>query len=204
VLDRTAGAALKLGGYSLEPVAVFDARSDALWAAASAFYPVICRRDQATLNWRFIRFPHPRYAAYYVRHHDRTIAHVVLRIGEWNGLPAGFIVDYLCAPRWVVPTLALSVQALRAHAIAAIYCLHSSPFAARALALLGFAKRSSSFPLMFRAAEWSDEERAIASDVHAWFITGADADADRPREGTVFADASARGGARPEGERVGR
>jgi hypothetical protein len=65
--------------------------------------------------------------------------------------------------------------------------LHNNPAASRAFTTLGFVRRQSNWPLMLRACNLSAEQLALVGDQRNWFITAGDSDADRPREGTVFA-----------------
>jgi hypothetical protein len=186
-IDRALFAALRVGAPRLEQVPEFDERSNRLWQEASPHFPVACRRDAAFLNWRFAKFPADRYRIFYARHRDEVVGHVVLRSGEWNGLPAGFIVDYVCTPRWTKPLMAAALAELRQERLAGVYCLHLNPVSISPLRSLGFLRRDSGWRFMVRSRDLPTEVRSLIEDPHAWFLTAADSDLDRPREGTVFA-----------------
>jgi hypothetical protein len=186
-IDRALFVALRLGAPRLERVREFDERSDRLWKQASPNFPVACRRDAAFLNWRFARFPSDRYRIFYAHHRGEVVGHVVLRSGEWNGLPAGFIVDYVCTPRWTKPLVAAALTELRQERLAGVYCLHLNPVSIAPLRSLGFLRRDSGWRFMVRTRELPPDIRTLVADPSAWFLTAADSDLDRPREGTVFA-----------------
>ncbi len=176
------------GGLRMDQVAQFDARADEVWEQSSPHYPVICRRDRAYLNWRWARFPIvDRYQRFMVTHNKHAIGYAVLRVGEHHGLRAGYLVDFLCPPRYTQALVAQCVRVLREQQAQIMYCLHNNPAASRAFTTLGFVRRQSNWPLMLRACNLSAEQLALVGDQRNWFITAGDSDADRPREGTVFA-----------------
>ncbi len=178
----------RLSGLRMDEVSCFDARADQVWEQASPHYPVICRRDRTFLNWRWARFPVAnRYQRFLFIDNDAAIGYAVLRVGEHHGLRAGYIVDFLCPPRYTQALVAQCVRVLREQDAQIVYCLHNSPVASKAFAGLGFARRQSNWPLMLRACNLGAEQLAVVRDQRNWFITAGDSDADRPREGTVFA-----------------
>jgi len=175
------------GGLRMDEVSHFDARADEVWEQASLAYPVICRRDRAYLNWRWARFPMAnRYQRFIATHNQRAIGYAVLRVGEHHGLRAGYLVDFLCPPRYTRALVGQCLRVLREQHAQIVYCLHNNPVASKAFTALGFARRNSTWPLMLRACNLPAEQLALVSDQRNWFITAGDSDADRPREGTVF------------------
>jgi GNAT superfamily N-acetyltransferase len=181
-------AAAALDGLSMNEVTQFDGRADVIWERASPAYPVLCRRDQHYLNWRFARFPDPeRYRRFLFMRGDEPVGYAVLRIGEHHGLRAGFLVDFLCPPRWTYALVARCLRFFRRQRVQIVYCLHHNPVAGAAFTALGFVRRPSMWPLMVHGRNLPPDAQALLRDGRNWFITAGDSDADRPREGTVFA-----------------
>lgn len=175
-------------GLRLTEVSRFDERSDAVWSSVSNEYRVIARRDADTLNWRFVDYPQPgRYRCAYLERGDTVLGHAVVRLGEHGGLAAGWVVDFLCAPRWARALLAECTSWLRTEGAQAIYCVHQPGRLGRALQLNGFIERSTGWPLMALAEGIPESTRATVLDASNWFITAADSIVDRPREGIVYA-----------------
>lgn len=180
------------GGWGLEltPIADFDERADGLWESVSPHYPVICRRDRAWLSWRFAHFPKPRYHCFYLSRGGMTVGYAVLRLGRRHGQRAGYLVDYLCAPKWTRALVARVLEWFRARGAVAAYALHLDPSGCAAFKASGFVRRDSAWPLMVRAGGLSKAAFGMVSDPRRWFLTAGDADVDRPRTGTVFAPSS--------------
>lgn len=168
------------GDLRMEHVAQFDERVDALWAHASPHYPVLCRRDQAYLNWRWARCPvGERYQRCIVAQGDRTLGYAVLRVSEHDGLHAGYVVDFLCAPNDTKALVAQCVQELREQDAQIVYCLHTSGHASRTFTALGFVRRQRQWSLMVHACNLAPQQVALVRDQRNWFITAGDGDADR-------------------------
>jgi hypothetical protein len=181
-LELQALAAAALQGLVLEPIASFDWRADRIWEEASPSYPVICRRDSAYLNWRFARFPKERYRFFYlVRPGSEPVGYCVLRTGARYGLRAGYIVDFLCAPRWTRSLVALCLQHFRRDGMASVCSLHRNPVSSAPFTTLGFFPRDTSWPCVVRTRDPAAASFALVKDGGKWFLTGADSDLDRPR-----------------------
>jgi len=179
-----------LAGLRMEEVRAFDERIDQLWERVAPAYPVISRRDCRYLNWRFVRYPEPGRYRILLFHEGRTlVGYAVVRQGQHHGLPAGHIVDFLCGPHWAYSILARCITFFRRQGMQVVSCVHHNPslLARAAFTAHGFARRDSGWPLMLRARDLSPEALALVSDQSNWFVTGADSDLDRPREGTVYA-----------------
>jgi hypothetical protein len=138
---------------------------------------VLVRRDRAYLNWRFADDPLHRYRLFEVRRDAAPIGIAVLRVGEWGGLPAGLLVDWLCGPRDAEPLLAACLDVLRRSRVAAVYCLHANPVSTAMLLRLGFVRRSSGFRFLVCGGAESD----LVRDRRNWFVTLGDSNVDRPR-----------------------
>jgi glycosyltransferase involved in cell wall biosynthesis len=184
LLSVVAGAATvsaNLLNLVSEEITAFDERVDELWEKASRSYTVVVRRDSKLLNWRFAHFPFPdRYRLFYFNFRGRTVGYAVLRSGEHHSVPAGYVVDFFCEPRWTYSILGLCVQHFTREGVAAVYCLHSNPSSVAPLLALGFIPRSSGWPFVANVRRLPPESAALAGDVRNWFLTAGDADVDRP------------------------
>jgi hypothetical protein len=186
-VDHGVRALHTFGRMRAERRAQFDSQVDGLWRAVSPHYTVLALRDYESLSWRFDEFPRKdRYRIFYHWRRDELRGYSVLRVGRWDGLPAGFIVDYLCAPEDTLSVLAHAVAYFRRREVAAVYCLHRNPVSTAPLAALGFLERDSGWRFMLRGKDLYPETMDLLSDPRNWFLTRSDADVDRPREGTTF------------------
>jgi hypothetical protein len=175
-------------GHKLVPMNRFDERADALWIRCASEWPVIARRDRRWLAWRWDACPRRRGAfGVWLNRGTETIGWAMLRVGEHRGLPAGFILDLICAPNDLRALLALCVAELSRKPIAAIYCLLRAPGASAALSVNGFLRRSSGFAMMCHSRGLPTGERQLLADPSQWFVTAGDSDFDRPREDTFYA-----------------
>jgi hypothetical protein len=166
---------------ALEQVGRFDQRVDRVWDEASPSYPVICRRDLAFLEWRFGRYPAPRYRCYYLRRGPDVVGYAVVRAGRRGGLPASYLVDFLCEPRWLPGLLGAFVQLAVRDGAAIACCLHASPISTSAFIRAGFFERDTGWPLLVRLRSAPRSAAALVVDGKNWFVTAADSDLDRPR-----------------------
>jgi len=138
---------------------------------------VLVRRDRAYLNWRFADDPFHRYRLFEVCRGADPIGVAVLRVGEWGGVAAGFVVDYLCAPRDAEALFAACLEVLRDAGVAAVYCLHTNPVSTGMLRRLGFLRRGSGLRLLVCGEDGGSHVR----DGSGWFVTLGDSNVDRPR-----------------------
>ncbi len=185
-VETAARAGLVLRSFRLQGIDRFDELADRIWERAAEHYPAICRRDRAHLNWRYADFPlEGTYRCFYLLRHETVVGLVVLRMGARHGVPAGYVVDYLCEPQWTTALFAACVQRFRQWGASAVYCLHDGPWVARSLRRLGFVRRESTTRLMFRPPTANGESKpvgkeviALLSDSRNWFVTMGDSDAD--------------------------
>lgn len=158
----------------------YDGRADAIFAALSTRYPVLCQRDRRWLEWRFERYPQPgRYRMYWVVRKGAPAGYAVLRAGTHHGQPSGVLVDHLCDPGIVPAMLALCLERFRAAGAAVATCLQLDPLAGGAFRRLGFFRRNSGWRFLSRPA--SGANRSTILDRGAWFLTAGDANVDRDR-----------------------
>jgi hypothetical protein len=188
-LAVSALGAVRARGRRLVPITAFDERADHVWRTAGPHWPVIARRDRAWLAWRWDACPDRRGARAFVMERDgEPVGWVVLRVGDERGMRAGFILDLLCAPDELPALIALAVDLLRSEEVDVVYCLLRAPGAEEALVSNGFIGRDSGLRMMTLAAECVPQRvERLVGDHESWFVTSADSDLDRRREGTVFA-----------------
>lgn len=182
MFDGALGCAISaLGDTHLIETSRFDERVDRVWRRVVHHYPVLCVRDQRTLNWRYAEHPVPgRYRIYWLARRGEVIGYAVLRVGTWRALRCGYVVDYFCAPGDVRTLFALCLGQLRRLGAALVYCLHVSPAADDALKSLGFVARNSGCRMMISVGEGARDGAALLADPSRWFITAGDGDVDRP------------------------
>lgn len=166
---------------SLEEIDRFDDRVDRVWKEASTFYPVACCRDLGFLDWRFGRYPGTRYRFFHLHREATVVGYAVVRFGRRGGLPAAYLVDFFCAPRWIPALLALFLDLARGEGAATACCLHRNPVSTSGFAALGFVRRETGWPLLVRPRALPPREETLATRPASWFITAADSDLDRPR-----------------------
>jgi hypothetical protein len=179
--DAVAAGALRAAGARLVDVESLDARSDAVWAAASGDYAVLARRDLAALAWRIDDRPD---AALLHRHYlvvrGRPVGYAAVRAGGTPATPTAVVVDYLAPPRWVAPLLVATGRAAHGRGAVAMSVKTRNGPADRALRLAGFVRRErgADEPIRFMAHAEDDDGgvNALVSEPGAWFVTSADSD----------------------------
>jgi len=177
LLDRREARLLRKDPVELVGVDRFSEAADEVWESCAAHYPVLVRRDRAYLNWRFAGDPLQRYELFEVRREGRPIGTAVLRTGAWGRVPAGFIVDWLCAPRDGEALLAACLAVFRSRRLAAAYCVHRNPAGTGMLLRLGFARRRGGFRFLLCGRPGG----AMLRNPRNWFVTLGDSNLDRPR-----------------------
>jgi hypothetical protein len=178
--DAALGAALKVGGFRLEPVARFDERVDEVWAAASRDYPVIARRDAASTSWRVDGHPDSdQFHRFYLARGDRTVGYVAFRMQtRWDERVAQ-VVDYLAPRRWVPALLTAAAHEGRREGASALVCPTKCQPLDRALRYAGFVRRGVDVTAPLRLVvhcTGPDELRERVGDPNSWFLTAADSD----------------------------
>lgn len=175
---RALGVYRRLRGTTLDRIEHFDERVERLWADVAGHYPVIARRDLRSRSWRFDRQPEIHaYEKYYLVARGTVRGYIVLRMGAAHGAPVGRIVDFLCAPQWILPLMALSVERFRQLGAASIHCCALTPEIQR-LRWLGFRKRESTIHLMVQVDDRLGEHSTRLTDRRNWFVTMGDKDRD--------------------------
>ena len=177
--DAAARALLRAAGVRLEPIAGFDERVDEVWRQASPHYPVLARRDAATLRWRIDDRPDAgRMQRYYLVARGRPVGYVVLRSAGTAAVPTAVIVDYLAAPRWVAPLLVAAGGAARRQGAVALSVKTRNEPADRLLRAAGFVRRDrgTDEPVRFMVHCTDEAVSPLVEDPASWFVTSADSD----------------------------
>lgn len=178
VLGRAASV---LTRSTLSPVAAFDERVDTLWATASPDYPIVVKRDSASLRWRFDDGPHAsRYERYYLQSNGRLVGYAVTRIAPWRGHLVGRVVDYFAERRWLAPLFAQLVRELSAKGLVAMFVEQCCPKSEAALRMVGCLRAGGATRqrFMFKLREPDAPWAGILSQAAAWMVMTADADLD--------------------------
>jgi GNAT superfamily N-acetyltransferase len=180
-VDLGLGGAARLAGLRLEPIEQFDERVDQVWERSVGDYPVLAKRDAATVAWQFDQRPEAAdYRRFYLVRGSSVLGYVALREGDhWGGFSMS-VIDYLAPARWVAPMLTLAGIWARRQGAFALMCRTVCPPAERSLRAAGFLPRglSAALPLrMFVHCSLPDEAvKAAVGRPGAWFLTAADAD----------------------------
>jgi hypothetical protein len=148
---------------------------------------VIARRDARWLAWRFDRFPwRGRYRRFLLLERGAILGYAVLRLGPHNGIESGHLVDFLCPPRVVSALLEQVVATCREWGASAVYCLHAGERFRSAFVRHAFLPRKSGFVVMACTTGLDPRHAAPVRDLRRWYLTAADSNVDRPREGTRY------------------
>ncbi|MBN2624310.1 MAG: GNAT family N-acetyltransferase [Acidimicrobiales bacterium] len=179
-VDSAAAVTLRAAGARLETVERLDERVDQVWEAAAGDYPVIARRDAATVAWRIDGRPD---AATLRRHYlvvrGRPVGYAVLRTTGTATEPTVVVVDYLAPARWVAPLLVAAGLDARRHGAVAMSVKTRNVPADRHLRAAGFVRRdrAADDPIRFMVRCADDPAVcALVDDPDSWFVTSADSD----------------------------
>lgn len=86
-------------GITVTPLGTEDRRIDALWARVGSCYRALVRRDRAWLEWRYARWPLPRYALFGAVQEDGLLGYSVLRVRDASRYGRlTLLVDWLAHP----------------------------------------------------------------------------------------------------------
>lgn len=175
--------------HRVEPVARFDdALVDELWQDCRDDYPVIARRDAATLNQRYADFPQPeRYHLLGYRHRGQPAGVAVVRIEDRGGVVAAVLVDVLVRPHHARGLLSAVVDHARRLGVDGVWAIQTSRLLRPAFRRAGFVRRDTSWPLMVDAPALDPIAAARVRDAGNWFLTGGDSNVDRPNTGVEYA-----------------
>ncbi len=198
IAGRFIGAVINAGlrclawGWRLRSMAVrirlkeidrFDERMDELWHLVSPHYAIIAQRDCGYLNWRYVDHPQKnRYRRFLLSRGDELLGYAVLRLGRRHDVSAGYVVDFLCAPKHIGTLFGACLPVLRRWGAAVAYCSCSGVEAQGCLKWLGFKRRRSGAHMMVRTDSIDEQSAQLISRRDNWFVTAGDSDTDRPQE----------------------
>jgi len=180
-IDLAVAGAARLAGLRLVPVDAFDDRVDQVWERSAPDYPVLARRDAATVAWYFDQRPEAaEFHRFYLVRGSKVLGYVALRDGDhWGGVSMS-VIDFLAPARWVAPMLTLAGQWARRRGAFALMCRTVCTPADRSLRAAGFLPRGLTAALPLRMfVHCTVPEEAVRSAVgqpDSWFLTAADAD----------------------------
>ena len=165
-------------GLEIEPVTEFGTDFDALWERISPHYPVIARRDSASLNWRYVAAP-AETSILVARRGGEIAGYVVYRVLESGNRKRGFICDLLVSPDDNDSLLALIrrvIMCLREQDVQAVDTYAHHPVVQSGLRRLGFVEKPGvSFIVNTTLPEPAG---SLMADRGNWYITGLDSDLD--------------------------
>jgi hypothetical protein len=99
ILVRPRGEVPVPDGLTIEPLARFDHQARWLWDRVCGAFGAGTIRDADHLNWRFVERPGVRYERLGVRDENGILRGVaVLRAGEWAGVHAVWMIDWIVPP----------------------------------------------------------------------------------------------------------
>lgn len=166
-----------LTGSELEPIAAFDERVDAIWAAANREYPIVVRRDFRHLKWRFDESPQRAlYSRYYLKRRGQVVAYAIARLKTWNGHTAANVVDYFGPRDSIMPLLALLFRELDRKGAVAVFVDQVDRATEKTLKALGCLRVRDSWRFMFHVAEGDSARAARLADAAAWHALPGDSD----------------------------
>jgi hypothetical protein len=163
---------------TVEGVSSFDDGADELWEEASGGFGIICVRNRAQLNWRYVDIPHRRYTILVARRKGRMVGYVVLRLAVKEGFTGGEIVDLFAVRDDGVLSLLLSkaVEHFRTSRADAVYSwLPDNPGYKRAFRKGGFVFLPSRRRFIVRPLS-KDLPKDYVSDYSNWFVMMGDSD----------------------------
>jgi GNAT superfamily N-acetyltransferase len=163
----------------VSPVAGFDARYDALWAAAGPSWAMCVRRDAAYLDWKYARCPHRHYDIVEATRGGTLAGFAVSRHEEYRGLRLGWIVDLFAhADDHAVRDALLGrvLDSFRAAGVARAQAFAMSAAVGADLARRGFRRGDSPMQFCVRARVPSDGVLAVPG---RWHVVFGDSDMDR-------------------------
>ena len=160
---------------------MFDDRVNTVWTSAAQDYPVLVRRDFASLRWRFDLVPDSScYDRYYLVGGARLLGYAVLRFDTWRGHRIARVVDYLARRADVLSLLALLTDRLRELGAAAVFLEHLHDGSETALGALGFVRAGAVTQFIMKVLPAAAGASGVLRQSGGWLITRADSDCDLP------------------------
>lgn len=137
-------------------------------------------RDHQYLNWRYCQRPDATYTLYGVERDSELLGFLVTRIASHQGMPWGYVVDFLAPEkeRGVLSSLIdAALDEFRGSGLAAVSCYATDPAARAALFRAGFFPAPQREPIRFmRRVQGSRKDIAKFSALSLWYLTAGDGD----------------------------
>jgi hypothetical protein len=175
-LRRTAGSR----NHTVVRFDVFDGRIDALWERARRSGGAMVVRDCRYLNWRYCERPDATYMHYGLERGSDLDGFLVARLRTFQGMPWGYLVDFLTAENSSDALSSLIGEAIdefRRRGVAAVVCYATDAAARNALFRRGFFPVPQRKPIRFvRFLRAARTDLARFSAMGAWYLTMGDGD----------------------------
>lgn len=166
-------------GPRIEAISRFDERVDQLWKEVSQYYPILSRRDRGALQWRFDMSPaRDHYRRLYLNSGGELKGYLVWRTVIVNGERVAFVVDYLCAPRFVAHLFSVCASEAAREKHVAVVCRTLNASIGARLRMRGFIHHRSGTRIMVRPVHERKDLTETLARRENWFVTAADSDID--------------------------
>jgi hypothetical protein len=161
-------------------VTAVDDRLDAFWRRVCGDVPVMAVRDRRHLQWRFLRRPDAAYTILLAERGPEIAGYLVLRRAVRDGVPWGYLVDFLVEGGQPATWSMLVRRALalfREDGVALAGCMVNRPEYRRPLARLGFLPwRWGPQGYFHPRVDVPDPAVRAARDLRQWLVTLGDGD----------------------------
>jgi hypothetical protein len=158
----------------------FDGRIDSLWERARRPTSAMVVRDRRYLNWRYCERPDATYMKYGLERTSELDGFLVARLSTYQGMPWGYLVDFLVAENSSNALSSLIREAIdefRRLGVAAVVCYATDAAARAALFRSGFFPAPQRKPIRFvRFLRAARADLARFSAMGAWYLTMGDGD----------------------------
>lgn len=165
----------------IREISKFDERFDTFWNEVSAQFPIIIKRDQRSLNWRFVEQPYWKYKIFKAEVDGILKGYIVLRRGLSKGLKAGIISDLFAHPNDTRTISALIHFAIKyfesGPPVDILRCNIKHRKFENVLKRNGFIQMRSNTRFLFAVCQ-DNIDLSLLKDRKNWFITYADSDLD--------------------------
>lgn len=181
---RVAGTPLRRlrGGRSgaRRRLEVFDDSVDALWERAWRPQLGMLVRDHRYLNWRYCQRPDATYTLFGIERESQLAGFLVARAGTHQGMPWGYLVDFL-APENSNDVLSSliddAIEDFRRIGVAAVSCYATDPATRNLLFRHGFFPvRQSEQIRVFRYIRSKRTDLSKFATLRQWYMTMGDGD----------------------------
>jgi len=158
----------------------FDDRVDALWKRARSATSAMVVRDRHYLNWRYCERPEATYMRYGLERSSELDGFLVARLSTYQGMPWGYLVDFLAAQDSGDALSSLIGEALdefRRLGVAAVVSYATDDAVRGALFRSGFFPVPQRKPIRFvRYLRASRTDLARFSAMNTWYLAMGDGD----------------------------